>query len=98
MLSKGIDPETIWPPLATTALPVVAASKCNSTTSFVFKNTCPGINWYPSASYALTNILSLSKLWVIEAVDALLNDAVTVAFWSTVIFVNAEPLPLKEPV
>ena len=37
-LLNGIDPDTIWPPLATTALPVVADPKWISTTSAVLVN------------------------------------------------------------
>ena len=91
--AKGIDPDTIWPPLATTARPVVADENVMTAVLTLDVSMSSGIICRSLSSYTCTITFLLLKLCVTVLEVTLVNVSSTVAFWVTVKFVNPEPSP-----
>ena len=99
IFANGTEPDTIWPPCATITLPVVLDPKWTSIALTLDNLTVDGIicSLLPS-SYTLTITFLEPKLWVTDAVVALVNVDSTVAVCDTDISVKLLPSPLNEPV
>jgi len=97
-LLKSTEPETIWPPFATTTLPVVALSSTISTELVVEVVIDCGIIMLSLLSYTCTITFLVPKLCVTVDDVTEVKVSETVAVCEIDIPVNPDPSPVKDPV
>ena len=98
-MSTAIDPDTMWPPFATTTLPDVAVANVTVTTFTLVVVIEAGIITWSLLSYTDTITFFVPKLCVTTLEVTLEKVSVTVTSWVTLATtpVKADPSPSNEP-